>query len=813
MKIVKIYSKTLFIISLLLFFNLFAEAKGTKTAITGTIKSTNGESLSYVSVHIKGTDSGCMSDTDGNFSLEVTQQKSELVFSMLGYETTLVNVDLSNKQALEVTMKEDTNLLSEVNIVGKTEAGKLKEKGFAINVIEMQKFAVQSVQTNELLDRTAGVRTRQDGGLGSKVNYNINGLSGNAIKIFIDGVPASNYGSSFSLNSIPPALIERVEVYKGVVPGYLSEDALGGAINIVLKQRRKNSLTTSYSFGSFNTHQWNVTGNYRMKNGLSFDASAFYNYSDNNYKVWGEEIRFENFKGNVIETHGKIKVKRFHDAYESFGGRFNIGFTDVKWADRFFLGTVLSKNYKEIQHGETMEIVYGDRHRRYNSNVLTLSYEKKKLFTEGLSFKLDASLSNLKRQVIDTVGNQYGWQGAIKDSIGNYIKTNSGAEAGKDKTAEINKELTHVIRVNLGYAINNNHAFYFNFLFNNFERKVSDKYLAIGLQRLQNTFDLQKNILSFTYENIAFSERLRTNLFYKHYFQTVTSNEPYLVKDVVAEYYDIKRNHKKIDYSGYGISFSFALFPQLFIIGSAEKTIRMPTAEELFGNNAESLVAPKDPLNPERSNNFNIGLNYGSLVIGKHSINLNTTFYYRDTKDMIRKNIDGNTGGSNFSFFENIDKVLTKGIDGELTYNYGDKLKFLFNISKLSSVYNTTHNKLGAPFEYYRMQLRNEPTFKYNANITYYLNNLVQKGSKISIYYNINYVNKFRRNWGNVGGTNFQFIKRQFPMDIGCIYTLPSNKIVISLNAKNILDQRVVDNYGLQKPGRSFYVKLTYFIL
>ena len=124
--------------------------------------------------------------------------------------------------------------------------------------------------------------------MGSKVNYNINGLSGNSIKIFIDGVPASNYGPSFSLSSIPSALIERIEVYKGVVPGYLSEDALGGAINIILKQRRNKSLTTSYSIGSFNTHQWNAAGSYRWNNGLTFDGSAFYNYSDNSYKVWGK---------------------------------------------------------------------------------------------------------------------------------------------------------------------------------------------------------------------------------------------------------------------------------------------------------------------------------------------------------------------------------------------------------------------------------------------------------------------------------------------------------------------------------------------
>src|SRR5690606_10167800 len=111
----------------------------------------------------------------------------------------------------------------------------IEEKGFAVSVIETKEAGLRNLQTNELLDRTVGVRIRQNGGLGADVNYNINGMSGNSVGIFIDGIPISMYGSSFDLNSIPPAMIDRIEVYKGVVPGHLSDDSLGGAINIVLK--------------------------------------------------------------------------------------------------------------------------------------------------------------------------------------------------------------------------------------------------------------------------------------------------------------------------------------------------------------------------------------------------------------------------------------------------------------------------------------------------------------------------------------------------------------------------------------------------
>ena len=120
------------------------------------------------------------------------------------------------------------------------------------------------------------------------MDYNLNGMSGNSVKIFIDGLSISTYGSSFSLNSIPPALIERVEVYKGVIPAHLADDALGGAINVILKKGVVNNLSASISYGSFNTLQSNINAAYRDEStGFTTKVSAFYNSSDNDYEVWG----------------------------------------------------------------------------------------------------------------------------------------------------------------------------------------------------------------------------------------------------------------------------------------------------------------------------------------------------------------------------------------------------------------------------------------------------------------------------------------------------------------------------------------------
>src|SRR5690606_8724379 len=108
-------------------------------------------------------------------------------------------------------------------------------------------------------------------------------MTGRSVGIFIDGIEISTYGSSFNLNSIPPALIERIEVYKGVLPAHLSGDLLGGAINIILKKGiGTNNLTLSTSYGSFNTFQSDLSGIYRNpKSGFTIKGSGFYTNTNN----------------------------------------------------------------------------------------------------------------------------------------------------------------------------------------------------------------------------------------------------------------------------------------------------------------------------------------------------------------------------------------------------------------------------------------------------------------------------------------------------------------------------------------------------
>ncbi|MDO4224779.1 MAG: TonB-dependent receptor plug domain-containing protein [Bergeyella zoohelcum] len=680
----------------------------------------------------------------------------------------------------------------------------LEKEGFAVNVVETKEMAMRNVQTTELLDRTAGLRLRQDGGLGSRINFNINGMTGNAIKVFIDGVPASNYGRSFSINSIPPALIERIEVYKGVVPGYLSEDALGGAINVVLKKQARNLLNVSYSFGSFNTHQANANASYRDKKGMLVDISGFYNYSDNNYEVWGDQITFVDYQGRLTRGH---KARRFNDAFRSYGTKIDFGWEGVKWADRFTIGGVFSNDYKEIQHGITMQRVFGDRHSRREANIATLNYRKKDLFTKGLSLNVDASYAHRIVQAIDTVGIMYDWQGAILRPDGSLVRYSSGAEQGDRKTDVKNTNKSFVMRANVGYEITDSNKLFINQLYNNFKRGVADSYLPLGLQLLQNTRDLEKSITTVTYENLALNQRLRTNVFYKYYRQKVTSNEPYQVSSIPLAY-DVNKREKIEEYNGFGGAISYAVSKKFFVLASAEQAIRFPNEDEIFGS-PDNLINPSD-LDAEKSFNANIGVNFSGITLGKHTLRGTLSLFYRDTRGMIRQ--AESTGNSGTTYYENLEDVLSRGVDVELNYAYANQLHIGLNVSKFDVLFNTEYNSKGERYLYYRKQIRNEPSFKFNANATYYFDNFLQQGSRASLHYNVHFVESFLRNWSNVGLNNLDIIPTQFSNDIGFTYAFPKRKVAISIDAKNIFNQQLFDNFGLQKPGRAFFGKVTYNI-
>ena len=214
-----------------------------KGFISGKILYKNGTPAANVVLVLQPLGVYEYTDDKGTFTLAAIPLGKEYNLEIrpfdYGNKPIIVKVNATqphNKVIVKLERNEEISL-SEVVVVQKNKGAQTKEKGFAMAVVNTKEASLKNLQTTELLGRTAGLKIRQTAGLGSELSYNLNGLTGNSVRIFIDGIPMRNYGRSFSLSSIPPSMIERIEVYKGVLPTELSEDALGGGINVVLKKR------------------------------------------------------------------------------------------------------------------------------------------------------------------------------------------------------------------------------------------------------------------------------------------------------------------------------------------------------------------------------------------------------------------------------------------------------------------------------------------------------------------------------------------------------------------------------------------------
>ena len=793
------------------FVSVFATENNNNTTarvaeIKGVVKLSNREPAAYAVVYIDEIKKYTTTDENGKYYIsEVPFGDHFLQVKTMEAADYKIKIEVNRKEVIiPIALKENKAInLAEVMVHGKSQERKIKAEGFAVGVVDLKKLETQSIQATDLLDRASGVRLRQSGGLGSDVQYNINGLSGSSIRVFIDGIPIRNFGSSFSLSSIPPSMIERVEVYKGVVPGKLAEDALGGAINIILKNKTRKNLSASYSFGSFNTHRADVNFNYRdAKSGFSVRGSGFYNYSDNSYKVWGDQVYVTSPMTGEMTY---ITAKRFHDSYQSAGANFDLGFTDVKWADVFTLGGLFSHMDKDIQHGATMAVVYGNRTSNQTTRMLNLKYEKKDI-VKGLSFNAFASYSNGIRGVVDTTNTRYNWKGDIyRKPNGEEIKWSTTGEAGKATLAE-NTERMFAARANLSYEFIKNHKINAHYLFNRFTRDIDDVMLTSIERELTDTRYLTKNIIGATYENSLFNDRLKMSAFAKHYIQSVSLVDPEKVDGV---YVPVKYN-RSISSDGFGGAISYSLFRQLMISISGEKALRLPDESEILGNTTDNIDAAYD-LKPEKSYNLNLGFIIGPFHIKEHRIGFDINMFYRDIQDMITRSVSNSLTADTYAY-ENLGKVLSKGLDAEMSYGFKNKINLTANLSLFNARFNLQYDDFGTQYAYYGDRLRNAPYFTSNINAEFNQKDLFLKKSNFSINYNFGYVHEFFRNWESLGGAGKTTIPSQYVHDLGISYTFPKKRITLSFDAKNMFNEQVFDNWALQKAGRAFYGKISYRI-
>ena len=691
-------------------------------------------------------------------------------------------------QIFSQSVDEEVTQLSEVVLTGQSPIKQVQKAAYNVVAIEAQQLRNLNSNAADMLARVSGVKMRETGGVGAEANINLNGFTGRHVRIFIDGVPMNEANASFRINNIPAELMERIEIYKGVVPVTFGADALGGAINVVTRKNRYNYGNLSYTFGSFNTHKSTLNLGQFLTDNISVELNAYQNYSDNSYKVFTEYLDLQ------TGTYSKEKrwFKRFHDRYhnEAIIGRVNI--FDEKWTDKLSFALNYSQEDKQLQNANLMQKVFGGKYRKSHNYSSSVEYEKKNILN-GLSFFLTGRYDFTTTQNVDEEARRYSWTGEYEPMV-------TRGESQLQNTIFEGK--TGYITSHLDYQLNEKHSFQLTHTFSNYTRR--NKNMLITNYTLDSDFMRrvnEKNISGLSYKFTP-SERWNILAFGKYYNTAVTG--PVIISGQGSRaVYEEETHHTQA--WGYGGATTYQLLKTLQTKISYEKSFRLPTDTELFGDG--DLEIGNYKLKPENSNNLNVNLSY-QPVFKAHSLLVEAGFAYRYIKDYIIRSIISAGANEGSAGSRNHGKVLNMGVDATLRYFYKDIFSVGGNLSYMNLRNKEKFTETGRPSAIYNDRLPNMPYLFGNADATCNIGSLIAKRDKLSLNYNLFFTAEFFTSWQSEG-TKIK-VPRQLSHDVSLTYYTPNKRLSLSVEAKNITDELLYDNYSLQKAGRAFYAKLSY---
>lgn len=218
-------------LSLLLFMGANAFSQGKK--VSGRVTDGTNFGIPGVSVAIKGTTQGTITDADGKYSLDVSASSTTLVFSSIGYIAQ--EVAIGNQAVIDVALKDDSQTLDEVIVTGYGSQSKREITG-AVTTVDAKdlKSIPATTFAQQLQGRASGLNIVNDATPGGNATVRIRGFGtiGNNDPLFIiDGVPTENSGN------LNPNDIETIQILKDASAASIyGSRAANGVVIVTTKQ-------------------------------------------------------------------------------------------------------------------------------------------------------------------------------------------------------------------------------------------------------------------------------------------------------------------------------------------------------------------------------------------------------------------------------------------------------------------------------------------------------------------------------------------------------------------------------------------------
>jgi len=763
-------------------FSICTFAQNGTGQIKGIVMDDSGdEALVGATVIVEELKIGEAADKDGKFLISGIRPATYTVsVDYMGYITQSKKVTVNRGETSQVSfyLKAEPLTIAQATVMGKSEARKVREQAMPVSVISMKQLQGTVSDIQGILAKTVGVTIRATGGVGSTSRLSVRGLEGKRIGYFIDESPMNDQSEFLDLNDIPVDMIDRIEIYKGVVPAKFGGSSMGGAVNIVLKEYPDHYADVSYTHESFGVNQGQAVMKRNLKEpGIVFGFGGGYTDADNSYTmespyIEGLKIKREHDKFRKLLLGGSIKAKKW-------------------WFDKVEIEPAYVQTYKDIQGIQTD---IREAHTTSSAILISNKLEKDDFLVEGLDFDMSTAAALTKSSMVDTAKFWYDWYGTayptpspVGGETGNRFASNSD-----------NLKRTLLNKLNLEYLIDKHNSISFNSVFTLANGYPSD---PAKVQSLGKKTDFDSKMRSWTggltYDFRSTNDRFLNSLTTRVYWYHTNTSYNNIYTNTPVQ--DISINKTSI---GFSDAMRYRITPVFMAKLSGGYDVRVPAENELLGDGYS--ITPSERLMPERNMSVNAGLLYD--VAGQHPSNLQVELsgYYMHLKDMIRfaKGILG-------AQYQNFGEMRTLGAELEVK---ADVFPFLY-------VYgNVTYQDLRDVREYEEgSNLPNQTKGMRMPNIPYFMSNAGLEFHKENLFGGVDQNTRFFADMAFVEEYLYDFeisenIKRRIPrsttLDLGFEHSFLNQTLFISGKVKNVTDAKVLSEFNQPLPGRAFAIKL-----
>lgn len=768
---------SLLLLSILFPLHLYAQ---TNTVELKVVDADNGNGIEAATVQWKpiGAPSfknGALTDRRGIVQIQAKGVDSYVVLTRyVGYETAIDTLKSSIKKHT-IRLRANARELDGVVVTGKSKVQFMRESPEAITVINGKDLQGRSVSLETILDKTIGLKVGQTGGLGSSSRIIVHGLEGNRIQILWDGIPMSTSDGTFSLDEIPIDIIERIEVYKSIIPARFGCDGLGGAVNIVTKEFSTDYLDASYELGSYQTHKGSVFSRKNFpKSGILLGAGGYYTSAKNDYSF-------------RVPERENLLVKRDHDRFRSYMLKWKVAFTKF-WFDEISTEFGYYNRFNEIQG-----VLKNIQHAENKSGMFMLENKliKSGILNNRLNFESHFSLSHTTNNFVDTARVNHDFEGNIYPSPNGQGETGDVPHNSNDKGLEINE------RINLDYKLSTNHNLNLNTLINYAQRQPNDDIASQHAGFIIGGFPSKKTsiVSGLTWDAKLFGRKL-TNMFSAKYFHLHSEIEDLTSYEMIEA---PKKKSNTTSQIGWIEAMKYEPFRGFHLKVSYQRAIRLPNSQELFGDGI--ITFPAAGLKPEKSHNFNLGfLIDKNDVLGLSRLQFEVNGFYMQVSDMIKLMKQHMAAG-----YVNAEKVHIKGIETELKLDISPTVYAYGNLT-----YQDVRDVLDylpgtqAPNPTKGLRLPNIPYLFANFGAEYHSDRLF-KNWYVKAFWDGKFTEEFFYFW-ELTELQKRRIPRSFVNDIGLLLTY-KNKYSIALECHNLMNKEVWDQFRQPLAGRTFHLK------